>query len=164
MGDVGGVNFVQGEIDLIHVDFKDADGAPLLSQDFTDPRKFLESTTLRVLPVVVTVTIDDSGSGIDLRSVTARLNPGTLGRTFFDGAAAPRILPKFPEKLTLRADGVPLQELPPALVDGSAFSQVQIEWSPAKPWLLPSNDVRVELHQDRAGNTRNPVTGSFTYP
>jgi hypothetical protein len=162
MGDVGGVNEVTGTIDVIPVDFDVGDGN-VVHQDFMSGTKFAESTNVIANPVVLTVTIDDGprGSGIDLTTVQASLN----GLPAFFNGMAPPATRTFPERLDIIAGGVPLKSFDATVAANAAFPRVQLVYQPARPKLVGSNTVQVEIVKDRAGNAQTAVTTQgFQYP
>jgi hypothetical protein len=162
MGDVGGVSGVVGTILGIPVTWYYADGTVLDQQIFIDGGRFAESTNLIAIPVVVTTTVDDHGGGIDFSTLNVRLN----GTSFFNGASPPAVPPTFPEKLQVTAGGKVLTTLTPSIVSDSTFTQVQIEYRPARPRLTAgANTVEVLAVKDRSGNQQgSSTTQGFTFP
>jgi len=139
-----------------------ADGTVLDQQIFIEGGRFAEWTNLRVIPVVVTTTVDDRGGGIDFSTLNAQLN----GTSFFNGASPPAVPPAFPEKLQITAGGKVLTTLNASTVNDSAFTQVQIEYHPARPRLTAgANTVEVLRVKDRSGNEQSSsTTQGFTFP
>jgi hypothetical protein len=162
IGDVGGVNDVVGTIHGIPVVWHYADGTVLDQKTFVNGKNFAESTNLIAIPVVVTVTVNDTGAGIDFRTIQASLN----GTSFFNGTTPPAVPPTFPEKLEVTADGAVLMALNQAIVDFSAFSQLKIEYRPSRPKLIAgANSVQVLKVKDHAINEQsNPTTLGFNFP
>ena len=162
MGHVGGVNNLIGTADTIPVDFKFADGTFMLHQNFTNGKKFAESTVLRAIPVVITVTLGDAFAGIAFNTVRAALN----GTTFFDGSAAQATAKVFPEKLELVVGGVPRGTWDANTVNNSAFQAMQVRYEPAFNKLqMGANSVQVERVRDKVRNEQAAVTTQgFTFP
>jgi hypothetical protein len=162
MGHVGGINHLIGTADKIPVDFKFADGTPMTHKDFTNGKKFAESTILRAIPVVVTVTLEDMFAGIAFNTVKASLN----GTTFFDGSAAQATAKVFPEKLELVVGGVPRGTWDANTVSNSAFQAMQVRYEPPFNKLtMGANTVQVEKIRDKVRNEQTAVTTQgFTVP
>ncbi|MHC4990354.1 MAG: Ig-like domain-containing protein, partial [Planctomycetota bacterium] len=162
MGDVGGINFVVGRIEQIHVEWRFADGSLLDQRDFTNERKFGESTNLVAVPIVVTLDVTDSGSGIDFSTVKGSIN----GTSFFDGMSPPAVPPGFPEPMLITIGGQFIQSLDPAFVNDSAFSSILIDYAPAAPNLkMGTNLAELGPLKDKAQNEQTSGTvGSFSYP
>ena len=162
MGDVGGVSQVIGTINSIPVTWYFADNTVLFSKTFTDGKKFAESTNLIAIPVIITATITDAGSGIDFATLKGSLN----GTTFFNGAAPPAVPPAFPEKLEIIVGGVPLKNLNQSIVTNSAFTQIDIKYHPSAPKLITgSNTVVINQVKDKTKNQQGANTvQTFTFP
>ncbi len=158
MGDVGGVNQVIGTINSILVTWHYANNTVLDSKTFTDGKKFAESTNLIAIPVIITATITDTGSGIDFATLKGSLN----GTTFFNGATPPAVPPAFPEKLEIIVGGVPLKNLNSSIVTNSAFTQMEIKYHPSAPKLnTGSNTVIINQVKDK---TKNQQVINTVYP
>lgn len=164
MGDVGGVSHVVGTIAApITVTWTFADGTPLPESPgtFTSGTHFAESTNLRAIPVVITVTLADAGSKVDFATVKALLN----GTAFFDGAAPPTVLSAFPERLDIIVGGTPLKALTASLITDSLFPLITMDYYPPAPKLITgTNSVEVRV-DDKIGNRpAAPAVGTFTFP
>ncbi|OGT33819.1 MAG: hypothetical protein A2W28_12745 [Gammaproteobacteria bacterium RBG_16_51_14] len=164
MGDVGGVNQVIGSINVIPVTWYFADGTVITSMNFTDGNRFAESTNLFAIPVIITTTVSDTGSGIDFATLKAWLN----GSLYFDGSTPPAVLPDFKDKLELIAGGKVYTTIDPNLniVTDSAFTLVEIKYYPSAPRLAPGiNTVIFNKVKDKIENQQGTnVVQTFTYP
>jgi hypothetical protein len=164
MGDVGGVSQVIGKTNGITVTWYFADGSVITSMSFIDGNRFAESTNLYAIPVIITTTVNDTGSGLDFSTLKAWLN----GSLYFDGSTPPAVLPDFKDKLELIAGGKVYTTIDPGLniVTDSAFTQVEIKYYPSAPKLAPgTNTVIFNKVKDKIENQQGTnVVQTFTYP
>lgn len=158
-GDVSGLVDVTGRIHTLQVVFANAKN---VAADFSDPAALGQTTIASVTGPKVLLDLTDSGSGVDLETIVAKLN----GTAFFDGKAPPTLLPFFPDRLEVTIGGRLLETLGPDLVRSGAFERVILEYWPSRPKLKATgNRVEIGPSADRAGNP-DPTTAAteFTFP
>jgi hypothetical protein len=156
LGDVSGLVDVIGRINKVLVTFPSGGNQTV---QFDDPSSLSQATLVRVQGPRVVVDLTDSGSGVDLSSVVAKLN----GKAFFDGANPPLVLPFFPDRLEMIVGGRPLTTLGEDLVTRGGFDRVLMHWFPSRPELQATNVVEAGPHRDQAGN-KDDSTATFNFP
>lgn len=158
MGDVGGAVDVVGKMGLVVITWV-FEGPEVVVAAFEN---ITEASKLLAVPVVITVFLDDAGSGIDFRTVQASLN----GTAFFNAASPPAVLPEFPEKLEIIAGGAMLKTLNADILDKSAFKSITINYHPSAPKLQTGNNtVEVQVVKDKVKNVQASTrTHNFTFP
>jgi hypothetical protein len=145
-GDVSGLVDVTGRVHSVHIVFANAKN---VAADFADPSALGQTSVVDVTGPKLTVRLTDSGSGVDLETIVAKLN----GATFFDGHTPPPLLPVFPDRLELRAGGRRIESYTPSLVSSAAFNEVFLDYWPSRPKLkATANKLEVGPSADRAGN------------
>jgi hypothetical protein len=161
-GDVAGVSYLTATADVIDVEFTRQDGFSLGHHFFVREDAYATAAHVRVTGPTIAVTLDDLGTGLDLRTAHASLN----GFDFFDGAMPPGTLPAFPDRLQLFAGGRLVTTYGPGLVGDSAFGHAVLEYKPSLPRLASGlNTVTVFPVLDHAGNGQGmPVVQEFTFP
>jgi len=123
-------------------------------------------TGLTAIPVIISTTITDNGSGLDFATLKGKLN----SYEFFNGAAPPLVLPEFPEKIELIIGGVPQRYFPQLvgnnIVTDSAFSQIEFKYHPhAKRLVTGNNTLFINKVKDKIGNEQNAETVQpFSFP
>ncbi|HEV7731218.1 MAG TPA: IPT/TIG domain-containing protein, partial [Candidatus Binatia bacterium] len=160
-GDVSGLVDVTGAIRKLHVVFANAKN---VAADFEDPSALRQTSIVNVTGPKLLVNLTDSGSGIDLETIVAKLN----GVAFFDGKAPPTLLPFFPDRLEITIGGRAIEtlgpDLGPDIIKNGAFEHVILEYWPSRPKLKPTgNRVEVGPSFDRAGNP-DPTTFVTEFP
>jgi hypothetical protein len=157
LGDVPGVVSVVGNIPTVRAVFVRAKDT---FAEFSDPYQLSSGIFASVQGPKVVVEVQDHGSGVDLKTVVAKLN----GTVFFDGAT-PTPLSEFPDRLEVVVGGKPLKSLDANLVRDAAFDRVIINYFPSRPNVQANNTIDLPVFKDRAGNpAAQPKTTSFPWP
>jgi hypothetical protein len=167
MGDVGGVNSLKGQIISIPVTWYYANGTVMLSDSFSSENLFAELTNLIAIPVIITLTFSDTGSGLDFATLNGTLN----SFEFFNGLTPPLgSLPVFPEKMEVIIGGVSQNVLPQSvgnnIVTDSAFKKVELKYYPhAQRLATGTNTLIIKKIKDKIENQQDADTVQpFTFP